>query len=96
MDKDESYQNMEEALLSHNQDLEHQEQEDEDNSQHVELVIREINMGLLEKSIDSSKNVHLLLHYFNEQKMLHRHNHYACLRKAQQIMKLKKEQENDI
>tara|TARA_R110000823_G_C15535713_1_gene457418 strand:+ start:212 stop:499 length:288 start_codon:yes stop_codon:yes gene_type:complete len=95
MDKDESYENMEEAQLSHNQDLEHQEQDEENNSNHIIQVIRETNMNMLGQCIDESKNVELLVHYAEEQLMLHRHNHYACLRKAQQKMKTKREQKND-
>jgi len=96
MDKDESQNNMEEALLSHNQDLEHQEQDEENNSNHIIQVIRETNMNMLGQCIDESKNVELLVHYAEAQLMLHRHNHYACLRKAQEKMKLKREQKNDI
>ena len=94
MDKDESYENIEEAQLSHNQDLDYQEQEEE-NSQHIMQVIRATSVDFLGKCIDESKNLDLLMHYAEEQMMLHRHNHYACLRKAQQKMKIKREQKND-
>tara|TARA_R110002012_G_scaffold234884_1_gene408545 strand:+ start:643 stop:927 length:285 start_codon:yes stop_codon:yes gene_type:complete len=93
MDKDESYANMEEALLSHNQDLEHQEQEE--NSNHVMQVIRDTNINMLGQCIDESKNVELLVIYAEEQKKLHRYNHYYCLKKAQEKMKLQKEKRND-
>ena len=93
MDKDESYSNMEEALLSHNQDLEHQEQEE--NSNHVMQVIRDTNINMLGQCVDESKNVELLVIYAEEQKKLHRYNHYYCLKKAQEKMKLIKEKRNE-
>lgn len=96
MDKDESYENVEQAQLSHNQDLNYQEQDNEENSNHIMQVIRETNYNMLGQCIDESKNVELLMYYAEAQLMLHRHNHYACLRTAQQKMKIKKEQKNDI
>ena len=50
MDKDESYENMAEAQLSHNQDLDYQEQEEE-NSQHIMQVIRATSVDFLGKCI---------------------------------------------
>ena len=94
MDKDESYKNVEEAQLSHNQDLDYQKQEEE-NSNHVMEVIRATSIDFLGKCIDESKNLDLLMLYAEEQKMIERFNHYACLRKAQQRMKIKREQKDD-
>ena len=95
MDKDESYENVEQAQENYAYDLQHQEQDEENNSNHIIQVIRETNMNMLGQCIDESKNVELLVHYAEEQLMLHRHNHYACLRKAQEKMKLKREQRNE-
>ncbi len=95
MDKDESYENVEQAEENYAHELQHQERDEIDNSNHIIQVIRETNMNMLGQCIDESKNVELLVHYAEEQLMLHRHNHYACLRKAQEKMKLKREKKNE-
>lgn len=94
MDKDESIQNIEEAQLSHNQDLERQRKEEE-NSNHVLQLIKDSNMMLLGQCVDLRKNAELLVIYAEEQLMIHRLNHYACLKKAQEKMKLIKEERNE-
>ena len=86
MDKDESYENVEQAQENYAYDLQNQEQDEENNSNHIIQVIRETNMNMLGQCIDESKNVELLVHYAEEQLMLH---------KAQEKMKLKREQRNE-
>ena len=95
MDKDESYENVEQAQQQHAQDLQNQQFEDEKNSNHVLQLIKDSNIMLLGQCVDLRKNAELLLIYAEEQLMLHRHNHYACLKKAQEKMKKIKEERNE-
>jgi len=96
MDKDESYENVQEAEEAHARDLELQHQEyvtNEKMDKFLQTVDKNAN-AILNIAIDNHKTLKFLKTYVEENKKLYRENHYECIERTNK--KLNMENQNDI
>ena len=96
MDKDESYENVQEAEEAHARDLELQHQEYvniEKMDKFLQTVDKNAN-AILNVAVDIHKTLKFLKTYVEENKNLYRENHYECIERTNK--KLNMENQNDI
>jgi predicted transcriptional regulator YheO len=91
MDKDESYENVQEAEENFAYELEMQQQEEEQEDKFLKRI-KDNNIGMLCLSVDANKNLNWLIQYYLEQEQLYPENHKECINRTNQ--KLNKEKTN--
>lgn len=92
MDKDESYENVQEAEEYHAHELELQHQEYitiEKMDKFLETVDDNAN-SILNVSIDVHKTLKFLKTYVQENKNLYRENHYECIERTNKKLNMEK------